>query len=101
MKKVLSLLTLLTVISVGVYAQGISGGLKLGLNLANTTVSAEGVTASPSFRPTIHAGGYLTAMLSEKFGIQPELLYSGMGYKNGNTTIKANYIAVPVLVRYN
>ena len=39
MKKILSLLTLLSVISVGVYAQGISGGLKLGLNLANQTMS--------------------------------------------------------------
>ena len=40
MKKILSLLTLLSVISVGVYAQGISGGLKLGLNLANQTMSS-------------------------------------------------------------
>jgi len=101
MKKILSLFTLLSLICVGVYAQGISGGLKFGLNLANTTVSAEGLTTSPSFRPTIHAGGYLTAMLSEKFGIQPEVLYSGMGYKQGEAVFKANYITLPVLVRYN
>ena len=103
MKKILSLLTLLSVISVGVYAQGISGGLKLGLNLANQTIKSSemGFTASPSFRPSIHAGGYLTIMLSEKFGIQPEVLYSGQGYKQNGGTLAIDYITVPVIVRYN
>lgn len=103
MKKILSLLTLLTVISVGVYAQGISGGLKLGLNLANQTVKSSeyGFTASPSFRPSIHAGGYLTVMISEKFGIQPEVLYSGQGYKQNGGTLAVDYITVPVMFRYN
>ena len=103
MKKILSLLTLLSVISVGVYAQGISGGLKLGLNLANQTVKSSemGFTASPSFRPSIHAGGYVTIMLSEKLGIQPEVLYSGQGYKQNGSTLALDYITVPVVVRYN
>jgi Outer membrane protein beta-barrel domain len=104
MKKILSLLTLLSVISVGAYAQGISGGLKLGLNLANQSISSSemgGFTASPSFRPSIHAGGYLTLMLSEKFGVQPEVLYSAQGYKTTGGTIAVDYITVPVLARYN
>jgi hypothetical protein len=103
MKKILSLLTLLSVISVGVYAQGISGGVKLGLNLANQSISSSeyGFTASPSFRPSIHVGGYLTAMLSEKFGVQPEILYSGQGYKQNGGTFSTDYIIVPVLARYN
>ena len=103
MKKILSLLTLLSVISVGVYAQGISGGLKLGLNLANQTIKSSdmGFTASPSFRPSIHAGGYLTVMVSEKLGIQPEVLYSGQGYKQNGGTLALDYITVPVVVRYN
>jgi Outer membrane protein beta-barrel domain len=103
MKKILSLLTLLSVISVGVYAQGISGGLKLGLNLANQTIKSSdmGFTASPSFRPSIHAGGYLTVMLNEKFGIQPEVLYSGQGYKQNGGTLAMDYITIPVLFRYN
>jgi hypothetical protein len=103
MKKILSLFAFLSLIAVGVNAQGISGGLKFGLNLANQTISSGelGFTASPSFRPTIHAGGYLTAMLTEKFGVQPEILYSGQGYKQGSAVFKANYITVPVLLRYN
>jgi hypothetical protein len=103
MKKLLSLLTLLSVISVGAYAQGVSGGLKLGLNLSNQTMSSteSSFTSSPSFRPSIHVGGYLTLMLSEKFGVQPEILYSGQGYKETNGTIAIDYITVPVLARYN
>lgn len=104
MKKLLSLIACVTLISYGASAQGVSGGLKLGLNLANQTISSSeigGFTVSPSFRPSIHAGGYLTAMLSEKFGVQPEILYSGQGYKQNGGTMAVNYITVPVLVRYN
>lgn len=101
MKKVLSLLTFFSLIAIGSYAQGVSGGLKLGLNLANQTISASGFTTSPSFRPSLHAGGYLTLMISSKLGVQPEVLYSGQGAKQGEYTLKLNYIAVPVLVRFN
>lgn len=105
MKKVLSLIAFFSLMGVGVYAQGISGGFKAGLNLANQTFSASnnGVnyTSSPSFRPSIHAGGYLTLMISERLGVQPEVLYSAQGAKSGNTTLKFNYITVPVLVRFN
>ena len=101
MKKFLSLIALLTMITGGVFAQGISGGLKLGMNLANQTISAEGMTVSPSFRTSIHAGGYITAMISEKFGVQPEILYSGQGAKNGDFSFKANYISVPVMLGWN
>jgi hypothetical protein len=101
MKKVLSLLAFFSVIAIGSYAQGVSGGLKLGLNLANQTISAGSFTTSPSFRPSLHAGGYLTLMISSKLGVQPEVLYSGQGAKSGEYTLKLNYIAVPVLVRFN
>lgn len=105
MKKILSLLAFFSLMAAGVYAQGVSGGLKLGLNLSSQTQSYSGggwsATTSPSFRPTIHAGGYLTLMLSEKFGVQPEVLYSGQGYKQGDATVKMDYIAVPVLLRLN
>ena len=40
-------------------------------------------------------------MVSEKFGIQPEVLYSGQGYKENGGTLAINYITVPVLLRYN
>ena len=101
MKKVLSLLAFFSLIAVGSYAQGVSGGLKLGLNLANQTISNDYVTISPSFRPSLHAGGYLTLMISNKIGVQPEVLYSAQGAKMDGQTLKLNYVTVPVLVRFN
>lgn len=101
MKKIATVLVCLVVFATGVYAQGISVGVKGGLNLANQTFSGNGYTSSPSFRPTLHLGGYLTCMFSEHLGLQPELLYSGQGAKSGNAAYKFNYIAIPVLVRYN
>lgn len=88
-------------ISAGAFAQGVSGGLKAGLNLANQTFSGHGYTTSPSFLPGVHAGVYLTAMFSEHIGLQPELLYSGQGAKSGNEKLKLTYIALPVLFRFN
>jgi hypothetical protein len=101
MRKILSIFFILSILSVSAYAQGISGGVKLGLNLANQTFKGSAFTTSPSFRPGIHAGGYLTLMFSEHLGLQPEVLFSGQGYKSGNSTVSFNYINVPILVRFN
>ena len=83
------------------YGQGISGGIKAGLNLANQTFSGNGYTTSPSFLPGIHAGAYATVMFSDHFGLQPEVLYSAQGAKSGDQKYKVNYVTVPVLVRYS
>ena len=100
MKKIATLLVLVC-LGTGLYAQGLSGGIKAGLNLSNLTVKSGNYTTSPSFLPTYHAGAYLTFMFSEKLGLQPEILLSGQGFKDGDTKIKLSYIAVPVMVRFN
>ncbi|HEX6889112.1 MAG TPA: porin family protein [Chryseolinea sp.] len=83
------------------YGQGISGGIKAGLNLANQTFSGNGYTTSPSFLPGIHGGAYVTWMFTEHLGLQPEVLYSAQGAKSGDQKYKVNYVNVPVLVRYS
>lgn len=83
------------------YGQGISGGVKAGLNLANQTFSGNGYTTSPSFLPGFHAGVYATMMFGERFGLQPEILYSGQGAKSGDQKYKVNYVNIPVLARFN
>jgi hypothetical protein len=100
MKKIATLLVFVS-LAAGSYAQGLSGGLKVGLNLANQTIKSSGYTASPSFLPSFHGGAYLTFMFTEKVGLQPELLFSGQGYKSGDNKLLLSYIAIPVLVRYN
>ncbi|HTJ48339.1 MAG TPA: porin family protein [Cyclobacteriaceae bacterium] len=101
MKKLQTVLVLLSMISVGTYAQGISGGAKLGLNLADQTYSGSGSYSSPGIRPDFHVGGYLTLMFTEHMGLQPEVLYSGQGAKSGSSKLKLNYITVPILFRFN
>jgi len=101
MKKFTTVLCIMFFASVGAFAQGVSGGIKAGLNLANQTYSSNGYTTSPSFLPALHGGVYLTAMFTNHLGLQPELLYSGQGAKSSNDKIKMAYINVPVLVRYN
>ncbi|SKC40753.1 porin family protein [Ohtaekwangia koreensis] len=101
MKNFTTTLVLVFFVSAGAFAQGVSGGVKAGLNLANQTFSGNGFTSSPSFLPGFHAGAYLTAMFSDHIGLQPELLYSGQGAKSGNEKYKLTYIAIPVLLRYN
>jgi hypothetical protein len=101
MKKFTTVLCIMFFASVGAFAQGVSGGIKAGLNLANQTYSSSGYTTSPSFLPALHGGVYLTAMFTNHFGLQPELLYSGQGAKSGDEKFKLAYINIPVLLRYN
>src|SRR5687768_2572034 len=79
MKKSFFTLAIIAFCAVGSYGQGISGGLKLGANFANQKFSEDGFDFSPSSRTSLHGGFFLTLMVSETFGIQPELLYNSVG----------------------
>lgn len=58
---------------------------------------------------TFHAGAYAQFGFSDKFSIQPELLYSRQGFKGSNPgsttpgtyTTRLDYIQLPVLLVYN
>ena len=100
MKKIATVLVFVCM-AAGVYAQGLSVGAKLGLNLSNQIYKSDVGTNSPNFLPTYHVGGYLTFMFSEHLGIQPEVLLMGQGAKNGDYKVKMSYIAIPVMVRFD
>jgi hypothetical protein len=100
MKKFITIV-LLCMLGSGVYAQSISGGVKAGLNLANQIHSGNGSANSPDFLPSLHAGGYVTLMFTDHVGFQPELLYSGQGFKSSGYKYKLGYVAIPLLVRFN
>ena len=105
MKKTFFALSLIALCAYGASAQGISGGLKLGANFANQKFSSEGIDFSPSSRTSLHGGFYLTVMVSETFGIQPEFLYNSVGSKfnfGGDDLVQQlDYLTVPVMLRYN
>ncbi len=105
MKKILLSILFVSFLGINTYAQGVSFGIKAGLNIANQKFSNNGLSVTPTAIVGIHGGAYLTIMFSEHLGLQPELLYSAQGSKysfSGSTvTTKINYITLPILLRYN
>lgn len=121
MKRILFFLVLLTAGWPATYAQITVGG-KAGLNVSTITdVSltfmdkpTEKIDIDYEYRLGIHVGGYAHYRFSSTFGLQTELLYSQMGYKEtipvtdyggkayANATAKGllHYLTLPVLLRF-
>ena len=101
MKK-LTLLLLLSGAVIFTYAQkghtNTEFGIKGGLNIAN--VSIENST-NPDSKVSGYIGGLAHIHLDKQFAIQPELMFSGQGYKQTiagtDYTTSLNYLLVPVL----
>lgn len=85
----------------GIKAQ-VSVGIKGGTSFAsiNANVSSNGMNSSSNNRTGFVLGGYATVSLTEKFKLQPEFLYQGMGGSANNVTFKNEYVTVPVLLKY-
>jgi len=84
-------------------AQDFSFGVKGGINVASigggTYTGFSGLGSKISF----HVGGVAEVPISEKFAVQPELLFSGQGSKItfvSGTNINLNYINLPILGKY-
>lgn len=91
-------------------AQGIKVGVKVGANLTNST----GVSFKNEYEFGYHAGFFSELMITKKFGIQPELLFSETNLRTGTgfnslysmvaipniTNIKLQYMTIPVLLDY-
>src|SRR5690606_29570118 len=105
MKKSVLLFVAVVAFSAASYAQGVSFGVKAGVNIANQKYSVDGFSMSPDALIGLHVGGFVTAMFSEQIGLQPELLFNAVGSSidfGGDEAIKQklSYISVPVLLRY-
>ena len=92
MKKILLFVALVCFCSAG-YAQ-VKGGLKAGLNFANTDIDADGI--DPDSRTGYHAGLFLEIGLAG-FHIMPEVLYSFKGADDYDFA----YLEVPILFKKN
>ena len=93
-----------------VQAQGINVGVKVGANLSD----ASGTTFKDGFKFGYHAGFFSELMLTKKFGIQPEVLFSETNLRAGDSLgslyngisvtdiakIKLQYISIPILLDY-
>lgn len=99
MKKVL--LTAAAVFALGfANAQETKFGVKAGLNLSNWTGDVEYNSAKIGFQ----VGGFAEIKISDKFAVQPELLYSLQGTKFEEGGVEANYnlsyINIPVMAKF-
>jgi hypothetical protein len=103
MKKIIGILVGIVLCSSLSYGQESSFGVKAGLN--SFTFSESQFKSRTSF----HFGGYYNYMISDKFAIQPELLYSQQGAKfefdlgffvKASGTYAMNYLSIPVMAKY-
>ena len=97
------LITTMVLGSFIIKAQHVEFGVKGGLNVSTVKVSGSSSNYDP--RISAHVGGLAHIHLSREFAIQPEVLFSGQGFKSelvgsSDATYKLNYINVPVLVQY-
>ena len=101
MKRIFLSVTMVALIGAGAFAQGISGGLKAGLNLANG-IGKDAKDADMKMRVAYHFGGFVNIGLSEVLSVQPELLYNSVGAKmDEDINLHANYLSIPVNLQYS
>ena len=105
--KRITLLTMFVVASLMGNAQGFSFGPKVGANITGMS----GLQFKKGFEFGYHIGGFAEVMLSEKIGIQPEVLWSQTSLTTSSslsdlystslpelTKINLNYISIPLLL---
>jgi hypothetical protein len=78
-------------------AQETHFGIKAGVNVSSVDITNGEDFAS---KAGLHLGGLAHIHITQHFALQPELVYSMQGGKDGNEKLKLNYINVPVLVQY-
>lgn len=72
-------------------------GAKAGVNFASLTGDdVEDLESLTSF----HLGLIAEFMVSENFAIQPEVLYSAQGAKEGDLKLNLDYLSIPVMLKY-
>ncbi len=92
-KTLLGAILLFSIISVG---QEIKFGAKIGINNSNVSSSYAGYSSIMG----LQIGGYASYNISDKFVLQPELLYSMQGASSPLAKLTLNYLNIPVMGKY-
>lgn len=95
MKKLLFVVVLL--LAGAVNAQTLNFGAKAGVNFA--TLTGDDVDNIDS-RTGFHLGLIGEVMLTDRFAVQPEVLYSAQGAEADGATWKLDYVAIPIMAKY-
>ncbi len=81
----------------GATTGGFHWGVKGGANFSS--VNGDDVNDVDS-RTGIQIGAVASFEVTELFSVQPEVIYSMRGWKDGNVTIKLDYVDVPVVADF-
>jgi len=98
MKKVF--LSLFAVAAIGLSAnaqQVVKFGPKAGVNISNLSGEADS-----DMKVGFHVGAFAEIFFTDKFALQPELLYSAQGAKDSDVDVKTNldFINIPIMAKY-
>ena len=100
MKKIFLSITVLLCLFITseIHAQGIGIGIKAGANFANQSITEIDTETRTGF----NGGAYVILAFSEKWAIQPELLFSSQGSEipDFDQVLQLDYFSIPVLVRW-
>lgn len=94
MKKIL-ILVFTVLLSSHAFSQGLDFGIKAGVNFSTLT-DASGLDNRTGFVAGIFVGG----KLSDKIGLQADLLYSQQGAEFSAGEFDLNYVNVPIVLKY-
>lgn len=106
MKKLIVLAILFVSGTGALLAQGSpTFGIKGGVNFSSFSGDGYDAFDDPEGRTSFHIGGLVEIPLSERFSIQPEVMYSGQGFdlisrdNADDTEVQLDYINVPVMAK--
>jgi len=96
---IITVIALLSIVFVN--AQNVQFGAKAGVNFASINGDD---TEEFDMRTSFHVGAVAEFLFSERFSLQPELIYSSQGAKMSDEgfdfIIKLNYINLPIMAKY-
>jgi opacity protein-like surface antigen len=78
-------------------AQETKFGAKAGLNMSNVTGDNSGEN---KMKIGFQVGAFANIGVSEKFAVQPELLFSTQGTKYTGGSTELNYLNIPIMAQY-
>jgi opacity protein-like surface antigen len=95
MKKII--LSVVAVLAFGfTNAQGVKFGVKAALNVSTLTGDVDDASSLVGFQ----VGGFAEIKVSEKFAVQPELMFSTQGSESEGENFNLDYINIPVMAKY-
>lgn len=89
-------------INIAAISQNVQLGVKGGMNISKFGGNSNTPFSEYTGKVGFHIGGIVELPLTEKFSIQPELLYSlnGTNINSGGREIRTNNLQLPIIAKY-